>query len=237
MKRMILLVLLSLLVFTGYAQQPVLQEGLALKYLVHQPSAKHAPIIILLHGYGSDERDLFELYPALPANFIVVSARAPFALQGSGYQWYDIKMEDGKRTGKKEDIAASREKIITFIGQVVNRYGADAKQVYVAGFSQGAIMSYEVGLTVPAKVKGIAPLSGKIYPSLRTMVKNGPDLKKLKIFVAHGTADDRISFAEGKAAVEYVRSLGLQPEFHEYAGMGHSISADVMKDLVAWLQK
>jgi phospholipase/carboxylesterase len=234
MKKTFLTLVMLLLVCVIYAQ-PVLQEGLVLKYLVQQPAGKHAPVIILLHGYGSDERDLFELKSMLPGNFLIISARAPYALQGGGYQWYDLKMEDGKRTGKKEDIATSREKIITFIGQVVNKYSADARQVYVMGFSQGAIMSYEVGLTSPAKVRGIGPLSGKIYPSLKTLVKNTPDLKKLRIFVAHGTADDRISFAEGKAAVEYIRSLGLQPEFHEYAGMGHSISGDVMKDLVAWL--
>ncbi len=236
MKKTFLTSVMLLMLCVAYAQ-PVLQEGLALKYLVHQPAEKHVPVIILLHGYGSDERDLFELKSLLPQNFLIVSARAPFSLPGGGYQWYDMKMEDGKRTGKREDIATSREKLITFIGQIVNKYGADARQVYVTGFSQGAIMSYEVGLTAPAKVKGIAPMSGKIYPSLKALVKNTPELKKLRIFVAHGTADDRISFAEGKAAVDYIKSLGLSPEFHEYAGLGHSINNDEMAELLRWLKR
>ena len=97
-------------------------------------------------------------------------------------------------------------------------------------------MSYQVGLTSPDKVKGIAPLSGMIFPSLKPMVKNYQALKQLMIFSAHGTADNRIPFADGKAAVDYLKSIGLKPEFHEYPGMAHTISNEVIVDLLKWIK-
>ena len=98
-------------------------------------------------------------------------------------------------------------------------------------------MSYQVGLTAPAMLRGIGVLSGTIYPSLKPLIKKTAALKQLKIFISHGNVDERISFADGKAASDYITHLGLTPEFHRYAGMGHTISKDVLFDLTAWLKK
>lgn len=237
MKNILLVICLLSCVFSR-GQQPVLQEDLSLKYLVQLPGVRSVrpPVIVLLHGFGSDERDLFELRGMLPANYLVVSVRAPYALPAGGYQWYEGTTVNGKRDGDPKQLSESRKKILKFIDEVTGKYNADKKAVYVIGFSQGAIMSYEVGLTAPGKIKGIAPLSGKIYPSLKPLVKNTPDLKKLRIFVSHGTKDDRITFADGKEAADYLKSIGLSPEFHAYEGMSHTISNNVMRDLLAWLK-
>ncbi len=231
------------LIFTvcisAFAQGPaVLQQGLALKYLVQTPteSSQHTPVIILLHGYGSDEKDLFELRSAFTKNYLIVSARAPYNLPGNGYQWYEFTEVNGQHDGKKEQLDNSRQLIEKFIAQIISKYNADPKSVYLMGFSQGAIMSYQVGLTAPGKVKGIGVLSGMIFASLKPMVKNTSALKQLKIFISHGAADQRIPFTEGKAAYDYLKSIGLHPDFHQYPGMGHSISNDVLNDLVKWLK-
>lgn len=216
----------------------VLQQDLALKYLAQLPKngAQHSPVIILLHGYGSDEKDMFGLRSALPARYLIVAARAPYPLPYGGYEWYESATVNGHPDGDTAQLARSRKLIRQFINQIVIKYKANAKNVYVAGFSQGAIMSYQVGLTAPGAIKGIAPLSGKIFESLKPLVKPNSALKQLRIFVAHGTADDRIPYKEGKAAVDYLRSIGLKPEFHAYAGMGHDINNNVLTDFLKWLQ-
>ena len=142
----------------------------------------------------------------------------------------------GQHDGNPQQLANSRNLITKFIGQVIEKYKADPAQVYLAGFSQGAIMSYQVGLTAPGKVAGIGVLSGTIYPSLKPLIKNDAALKKLRMFIAHGTADNRIPFASGKAAVDYLHGLGLKPQLHQYPGMGHTISKDVLNDFVQWLK-
>ena len=231
------LLLLLAVILSSLAQKPILQEDLALKYLVQLPSEKipHAQVVILLHGYGADEKDLFELRAAFPKKYLVVAARAPYSLPGGGYQWYESAMTNGQREGRKEDLDNSRGKIEKFIADIVAKYKADPKEVYLIGFSQGAIMSYEVGLTAPQTVKGVGVLSGMIFPTLKPEIKNTVDLKKLKIFVSHGTADNRIPFADGKAAADYLKSIGLTLAFHQYTGMGHTISKEVLNDLLKWL--
>ena len=221
---------------TAFAQ--ALQTDLALKYLVQLPQERslHTDVVILLHGYGSNEADLFELRYQFPKNCLIVSARAPKQLSPTSFEWYESIMTDGHKDGNRADLEKSRAAIVQFIKQVEKKYHAAPGDVYLAGFSQGAIMSYQVGLTNPSLIKGIGVLSGIIYPSLKPLVKIDAELKKLKIFIAHGTADERLAFGDARASADYLEKLGLKPEFHAYSGMGHTISGNVMKDLLQWMK-
>lgn len=243
MKKKIISTLLFVLFAASYTygQGAILEQSLALKYFVQMPAEKTAkpPVVILLHGYGGNERDLFDLRAFFPKQYIVVSARAPYAVQAGGYQWFEKEIVNNKYTGKKEHLDFSRAAITKFISQVVKKYNADSTHVYLVGFSQGAMMCYETGLTAPQLLKGIGVLSGRLPESLKPLIKRkSPELKKLKIFVAHGTADTRLSFADGKQAADYLRgTIGLKPEFHKYNGMEHSITNAVMLDVATWVEK
>jgi phospholipase/carboxylesterase len=213
-------------------------EDLSLKCLMQVPAvkAKQHPLIIMLHGYGSNEKDLFELRTFFPQNYIIVAARAPYPIGGDGYQWFEKEVVNGKYSGKKEQLEKSRNSILKLIVQLVNKYNADPGKVYVMGFSQGAMMSYEVGLTAPKSVKGIGILSGILPESLKPLIRKSQDLNALRIFIAHGTADSRLPYADGKAGYDYLQSIGLKPELHSYKGMDHTISKEVMSDLIKWLR-
>ena len=119
-----------LLTFASYlyasAQGTPLQEGLALKYLVEMPAEKspHPPLIVLLHGYGSDEKDLFALRTFLPKNYLVVAARAPYPLPGGGFEWYDMTEVNGVHDGNAAQLANSRKLIEKFIKQVAAAYSS-----------------------------------------------------------------------------------------------------------------
>jgi len=237
MKNFILIAAVLLFFSTGASAQ--LQTDLSLKYLVQLPgqASTHPPVIILLHGYGSNEEDLFGLRTALPPYYLIASVRAPRKADVGGYQWFEREIVNGKYTGKKEHLEQSRQAILKFAREFTAKYKADAGSIYLVGFSQGAMMSYEAGLTAPEKIKGIAVLSGKMPESLLPLInKNDPALKKLKIFIAHGTADSRLPFSDGKAANDQLVKMGLKPEFHSYPGMDHAISNEVMADLLKWLK-
>lgn len=231
------LILLSL-IFSVVAKAQ-LQSDLPLSYLVHEPSVKTAspPLIILLHGYGSNEADLFGLQSQLPADFIVISARAPITLSENSFQWFRMETVNGVMQGNQQDLKSSREKIKAFIKEATAKYKADAKRVYLCGFSQGAMMSYEVGLTAPELLKGIAPLSGKIFESLKGLIKSTAALKALKIFIGHGDADTRVAYRFATEAASYLKKLGLNPILHTYNGLPHSISQPELKDLRSWLEE
>lgn len=234
----LLLILLSVS-YSLHAQTSETLNDLSLTYLARVPAIHNTktPVVILLHGYGSNEQDLFGLQNFFPSNYILLSARAPYTIGSGGYQWFERQMVNGKFSGRKEDIDNNRKSILKFVTEVVKKYNADAGNVYLVGFSQGAMMCYETGLTAPGIVKGIGVLSGRLSEPLRTALKPNNNLSKLKIFIAHGTADSRIPYAEGKAACDFLSTLSLKPEFHTYQGMDHTITNEVMADLLNWLKK
>lgn len=146
----------------------------------------------------------------------------------------------GAYNGETDDLKNSSQVLLDFITQAASKYRTAPNKVFLVGFSQGAIMSYEVALRHPQALGGIAALSGRILPVLKTELKTElkPDEKRqqLAIFIGHGTADKRLPYVDGTDANSLLQSLSLKPQFHAYPGVGHSISAAEMQDLNAWLQ-
>ncbi len=221
---------------TAYAQTP-LQADLPLKYLEQaNPDSHNQPLVIFLHGYGSNEQDLFGIKDDLPAQYTFLSVQAPVALDADSYQWFRKKGE-GAYNGETDDLKTSGQVLLDFIAQAAKKYHTEANKVYLVGFSQGAIMSYEVGLRHPEAVGGIAALSGRILPVLKAELKPDEKRQKLAIFIGHGTKDPRLPYVDGTAADSLLQKLSLKPEFHGYEGLGHNISAAEIADLDAWLQR
>jgi phospholipase/carboxylesterase len=215
-----------------------LHKDLSLQYLVHLPSRSTSPppVIILLHGMGSNEQDLYSLVRELPQKYAVVSARAPYTLAEGSYQWFQGTLVNNRLDGDPQQLAASRARISGFVDEVVTKYRFDPHQVYLVGFSQGAIMSYQIALTEPAKIKGIGVMSGAIFGSFVPLIKPSPELPHLRIFISHGRADQRIPIDYAQEAGQRLKGLGLKPELHVYPGMQHEINSDALADLVNWLQ-
>jgi len=232
-----LFALLTLLASTAVHAQTTLQSDLPLKYLeqVHA-DAEPRPLVIFLHGYGSNEADLIGMKFQLPAQYNYLSVRAPMTLGEGRFQWFRKKGE-GAYNGETDDLQASGQKLREFVAQAAQKYHASPDKVYLIGFSQGAMMSYEVGLRPPVAVGGIAALSGRLLPVLKTELKTERQPLPLHIFIGHGTADDRVPYRDGTEANTLLQKLAYKPEFHAYPGVGHSISAAELRDLNAWLQQ
>jgi len=236
---MIKRIALALLLVSGVAHgaDPVLHTDLPLSYLEQAPAVtRDKPLVIFLHGYGSNEADLFGLRDQLPAGYTYLSVRAPQTLEEGSYQWFH-QQGDGAYDGVTADLTSSRQALHDFIAKAVAKYHTQASKVVLVGFSQGAIMSYELGLREPQSVRGIAVLSGKILPVLQGELKSNPApaLNTLAIFIGHGTEDPRLPFTDASEAQRILHELGLTPDFHAYADMGHTISKTEVEDLNAWL--
>lgn len=228
-----------LLVCSGWVQaQDALQTDLPLSYLAEvNTQASDKPLVIFMHGYGSNEQDLFGIKNALPGDYNYLSVRAPVQLRPGAYQWFTQKPNTAQYDGVTLDLKRSGELLSRFIKAAAEKYHTQSSQVFLVGFSQGAIMSYEVALRHPESVGGIAALSGRLLPVLRSELKASPALAGLNVFIAHGTADARLPFAGAKDARAFIETLGITPEFHRYSGVGHTISEAEIDDLDAWLKK
>lgn len=229
--------LLTLLASTAVQAQTTLQADLPLKYIAQvHADAEPRPLVIFLHGYGSNEADLIGMKFQLPAQYNYLSVQAPMALGEGRYQWFRKKGE-GAYNGETDDLQVSGQKLRNFIGQAAKKYHASPDKVYLIGFSQGAMMTYEVGLRPPLAVGGIAALSGRLLPVLKGHLKAGQPALPLNIFIGHGTADDRVPYHDGTEAKALLEKLDYAPQFHAYPGVGHSISAAELRDLNGWLQQ
>lgn len=229
--------LLTLLASTAVHAQTTLQSDLPLKYIeqVHT-DADPRPLVIFLHGYGSNEADLIGMKFQLPVQYNYLSVQAPLALGEGRFQWFRKKGE-GAYNGETDDLKASGQKLRDFVAQAAKKYHAAPDKVYLIGFSQGAMMAYEVGLRPPVAVGGIAALSGRLLPVLKSELKTGQQPLPLNIFIGHGTADDRVPYHDGTEAKALLQQLDYKPQFHAYPGVGHSISGAELRDLNAWLQR
>lgn len=206
-----------------------------LHYLVREPLVKseNAPAIILLHGVGSNEEDLFSLANQLPDNFLVISARAPIRLGENSFAWYQVDFSTGKPAFNVEQQENSRTILIQFIEEIKAKYAVGGR-VSLGGFSQGAIMSYSVGLTRPDLVNGIAVMSGRLLEETKPLVAANDKLQDLKVFISHGTSDPVLNIQYARSGLEYLKTLGIQPTYKEYPA-AHTISNEMLIDFVKWL--
>lgn len=236
---MLKLFALALTLIAGAAHaDSTLHTDLPLAYLEQaQGDARNQPLVIFLHGFGSNEEDLFGIKDALPSTWTYLSARAPLPVDPNGYRWFARKPGDGDYDGESADLQSSAKLIKAFVTQATAKYHTQSDRVFLVGFSQGAIMSYEVGLRQPELLRGIAALSGSVLPVLKAELKPNEALGKLAIFIGHGTLDQALPYVSAMRANEVLLGLGLKPEFHGYPGMPHTVSETEVQDLKAWLEK
>lgn len=208
-----------------------------LQYLVREPKTKsaHPPAIILLHGVGSNEADLFSFANQLPEKYLVISARAPISLGGNSFAWYQVDFSTGKPVFNFQQEESSRATLIKFISQIKEKYSINNNEIYLCGFSQGAIMSYSIGLTRPDLIKGIAVMSGRLLEEMKPLIATNDKLQQLKVFISHGTSDNTLPNQYAKDANAFLKTLNISPGFKEYKA-GHEINNLMLSDLVNWLK-
>ena len=211
---------------------------LPLVHLVHQPltDAGTPPLLLLLHGVGSNEHDLYELAPFLDKRFLIISVRATNTLGPGSYAWFEVNFTPQGPTINPEQAEASRQTLITFIKEAITTYGADPKRVYLMGFSQGAIMSASVALTRPELVAGAVLMSGRILPEIQPSIASNEELSGFPFLVVHGTADMVLPISYGRASRKLLSSLPVDLTYHEYP-MGHEVSQASLRDVTAWLSE
>ena len=210
-----------------------------LHYLIQEPKVKHDknPLLILLHGYGSNEEDLFSFAPELPDDSYVISVRAPYDLQPYGHAWYAIHFDaDENKFSDNVQAKQSVEIIASFIDEIVKQYPIDTNNVTLIGFSQGAILSYATALTYPEKIAKVVALSGYFNQEIMPEVIDTKAISHLKFFVSHGSVDQVIPVDWARKAKPALENLGLEVEYQEYP-IGHGVSPKNFYDFKNWLQR
>jgi phospholipase/carboxylesterase len=216
-----------------------MSKKLSLEYKIRQPKipTDNPPLLILLHGYGSNEDDLFSCAPELPEEFLIISARAPLTLGVDSYAWYTIHFDNtkGKFSDTDEAIDA-RDKIATFIDEVIANYQVNADKVFLLGFSQGTILSYSIAMNYPEKVQHIIALSGYINQDLFSKNLEKKNYRNLDFFISHGSVDQVIPVEWAQNAPEFLNKLNIKNSYQEYM-VGHGVAPQNFYDFKKWIEE
>jgi phospholipase/carboxylesterase len=193
------------------------------------------PVLVLLHGRGSDERDLLPIGRMLHPDATTVSVRAPFPAApwgyGPGYAWYRFL---GGTTPEPESFGGGQDALVAFIDSLPALLGRTGFPIVLGGFSQGGTSSLAFMMRNPGRVRGVLVFSGFLadHPSVEvTPVR----VRDTPIFWGHGTADTAVPFAVAQAGWAELEAAGARIETHTYRGMAHSINEAELRDAASWL--
>ncbi|MDR5590111.1 alpha/beta hydrolase [Christiangramia sp. SM2212] len=211
----------------------------SLQHIIRKPKTniEKAPVLILLHGYGSDENDLFSFAEQLPEDLFIISAKAPYSMQPYGNAWYAIHFDnnDGKFSDDVQAIT-SRDTIKNFIDEIIEQYPVDPAKINLLGFSQGSILSYAVALSYPEKVKNVIALSGYVNQGILKDGFENNDFSDLKFYCSHGSVDQVIPVDWARKTKPFLDKLEIENSYSEFP-VGHGVAPQNFFEFKEWLEK
>ncbi|HSQ97953.1 MAG TPA: hypothetical protein VLL98_04505 [Rickettsiales bacterium] len=186
-------------------------------------------IFILLHGYGSDAEDLFNLglrFRDLLPHTALISVEAPdkCEIQHGGYQWFSLKTMNLFTILK--EIRVAHKLLEGFINEQLKRFKLTSNNLIIGGFSQGAMISLYTGLRIKPAPIAILSFSGMLpdtVESLEREIKSKP-----KVFLCHGTGDTMVPYNSLEKAESVLREFDIECESHSVRAMDHMINNECL---------
>ena len=206
---------------------------------IYRPSSltEKAPLLVLLHGYGSNKEDLFGFADYLSPELSILALEAPIVLGPERYAWYDIYFEPSQ--GKWSDATQAQrvvQRILANIESAIKQINADATRLSLLGFSQGSILSLALGLEHHKLAKNIIVLSGYINHDIFELPKNLTPKLGPKIFMSHGSQDQVIPLAWAQESRDFLMQHQYDLTYREFP-VGHGVNPENFAALKAFLDQ
>lgn len=197
-------------------------------------SDEQSPLLVMLHGYGSNEKDLLGLAHSLDARLRVVSVRAPLVLGPEMFGWFPIDFTPGGITVDREAARQVADKFAAFLQKLIETLQPTGDKVFLMGFSQGSVMSYLTAFRAPALLHGVLALSGQL-PDTRPEAEAMPTgLADVPFLVQHGLFDEVLPIDRGRQADAWLRDRIADYTYREYP-MAHQIDQASLEFMASWL--
>ena len=198
-------------------------------------------VVIFLHGYGADGADLFSLSDPLSEQLpdcFFASPDAPRKCGASpfGYEWFPIPDIDGSTIPDMMQALASSEKlIIKLIDSYKKRFALDSSDFVLLGFSQGCMISLNIGLRKLNDLGGIVGISGRL---LMPDSLDEDDKKSYPpVVLIHGDADDVVPISSMYEAEKVLNKINVRFSTHVSKNIGHGIAPDGLSKALEFIKK
>jgi phospholipase/carboxylesterase len=193
-----------------------------------------APCLILLHGVGRSETSMISTGLRQDPRLLVIVPRGPLVLGSNQFAWFQVAITPEGPVIKPEQERASRKLLIEFIDALPRARNVDPKRIWIAGFSQGGVMSAGVALVHPEKVAGFGMLGSRILPEIAPLIASAEDLKKLSGYVSHGVQDSVLGIDNARNSHRLLTEKGVRHAYGEYEGE-HELTERMQADFSAWM--
>lgn len=192
----------------------------ALTHLERPAADTAAPwLLVLMHGVGSNEHDLFGLAPLVPPMFHVLSLRAPVPMGPGRYGWFAFDvLPDGTRAIDAPQERASRATLEADIAAHAQRLGVPAHRVVCGGFSQGGIMALSLLMTRPILLHAAFALHSRLLPEVLPEATAPEALRGKRLWISHGLQDTVILLAQAHKARAHFRATPVALEGDDFPG-------------------
>ena len=206
----------------------------SLHHLARPAAGDPDGLLVLFHGRGADERDLFPLLDHLdPARRLLgVTPRGPLHLPPGGAHWYavhEIGYPDPVTFTQTVELASE------WLDALASDSGIASERTVLGGFSQGAVMTYALGLgSGRPRPAGLITLSGFTPTAPGFELDLAQPLPR--VVVGHGALDPVISVEWGRRARALLSEAGADVAYHESPHMAHSIDPALLRELPAWIE-
>lgn len=206
---------------------------------LQRPAASATPrpwLLVLMHGVGSNEQDLFGLAPQIPERFHVLSLRAPFRMGPGSHAWFDFSIEaGGERSINEAQEAESRALAAKAIESAAEQLGIPPERIVVGGFSQGGIMALSLLLTKPALMQAALVWHSRLLQQVVPLSAPADAMRGKQLWLSHGTHDNVIPLAHAQAIAHHMAPLPVTVTYHEFPS-AHEIRPSELAATVAWLE-
>ena len=194
-------------------------------------------IVVLLHGYGGDGKDISMLILNWKRNmpntiFICPNGHEPCAINPTGYQWFDLTKDDPNYI-LAESLKAE-EKLNKFLDEIKKEYNLDNDKIILSGFSQGCMMSINIGLTSEKPFRSIVGFSGKIIDLDNLKIRRKNSTSTLLI---HGDQDDIVSPTHLLEAKDFLLRENVNVETHLIKNCNHHIPIEASSIALNYILK
>jgi len=205
-----------------------------LDYAERPPGGEPAGLLVLMHGRGASEHDLFPLLDMLDPEQRLwgFAPGGPLRLPPGGAHWYAL---GGIPTPNPDTFLDVYPRVDRWLRAVAEETGVPAERTVIGGFSQGAVMSWALGLgTGRPRPAGILAMSG-FMPSVEGWsLSLEPPLPRVAIL--HGSYDETIRVEWGRDAKETLEAAGAEVLYRESA-LAHSIDPRALSEVQEWLRE
>lgn len=197
-------------------------------------------LVVFLHGYGADGADLIgladPLAPHLPrTRFLAPNAPERCKSNPMGFQWFPIPWLDGTPEAIAAAAAhAAAQALNGWLDAVALSTGIPAARTVLLGFSQGTMMSLQVGLRRAEPLAGIIGFSGRL---LRPETLAGEITSRPPVLLIHGDADPVVPYADLGRAADALVANGVETYTHTSPGVGHGIAPDGLSLALGFLKE